>query len=279
MPDFSFTIPQPQLLAGQSFKVRYRLLPNGVFGSTTTFTSNTISYAALPEGQYQFEIIWYNGVEDCPAVLYVFNVEDPPTPACLDFTAEIVQNGLIYELVVTYPVPSPFQLPDCGYDFRIVQGVNIQNINGVVLNGSGEVRFTIVSNEGLYLRITANHCGDNMEVCFDDDVTGIDPECSPIVITDVQIVPHPSNPDYRQIRIFYNQSTPRTLNTTIWYMQTDSLAPGVVPDSGTIFTSISLSPTSNITFVVIPKKGQWVTDPSYRGTMTDYCGNTHAWST
>lgn len=278
MPDFSFTIPQPQLLAGQSFKVRYRLLPNGVFGSTTVFTSNSITYPALPEGQYQFEIIWFNGVEDCPETLINFDVFEDPNPACLDFSAEVVQNGSIYELVVTYPVPSPFQLPDCGYNFRIQQGGNLQNINGVVLTGSGEVRFTVPTNDGLYLRITANHC-DSSQICFDEDVTGVEPTCIPLVITDVQIEPHISNPDWRYIRIFFTNSTPRTITTNIWYTQTDSLPSGVTPDTGTIIYPGLPAGSSDIAFVAQPKRGQWQMNPSYRGTLTDICGNTHSWST
>lgn len=87
-----------------------------------------------------------------------------------------------------------------------------------------------------------------------------------------------STPGYWAIRIFFNQSTPRTLSGTISWLQTNALPPGGIPDSGSAAFPFVLSPTTNHTFPVKPTPNPQVELPTYRGTLTDVCGNVHHWS-
>lgn len=280
MPNLSFTIANPVLIAGQSFKVRYRTLPAGSFGSQTVFTSNTISYVGLSAGDYEFEIIWFNGSEDCPATYRYITVAGAPTPSCLSFSAELEQNGLLYELVLTYPPPSPVGWPPCGYKVRIIQGSNTQNITLASLSLTGEQRFTVPNYQGLQVIVTADYCNNVTLECLNADVPGIIPECEPIVILDTEIIRDTMNPDEWVITITYNQSNPFTLSTTIFYAQNPSqVAPGRTPDTGT-YTGVVLFPsggTDHITVRVRPAIGQWSV-PNYTGYMTDHCGNQILWS-
>lgn len=274
MADALINIAQPVLVAGQYFKVRYRKLPGGSFSSYTNHSSNSFTITGLDaDSEYEFEVLFYNGVLDCDTRTFTVKTQGYTCPE--NINAEIVQNGSIFEVKFTYTDPvAPF--PPCGYQLQWNQSGAAGNVNLIALPTGGEYRMTIPQNIPTSARLYINDCQNTIE-CFSADLPPADTVCEPIVITNVTITPM-STPGYWAVRIFFNQSTPRTLSGTITWLQTNPLPPGGIPDSGSATFPFVLSPTTNHTFPVKPTPNPQVEIPTYRGTLTDVCGNVHHWS-
>lgn len=284
MANYTVTITYPKLVTGQYFKVRYRV-SGGVWVDLPNQDNDPFTITGLDAGEtYEVESTLFNGVSLCEddVRVDVFTVPDLPSPpelTCLDFEAELVQNGLIYQIVLSYGLASPPVFPPCGYKIRIVQGTNVQNISRPTLNLSGEERYTVPNNNGLQVVVSADYCNGNVIECLNEDVPSINPPCQPLAIVDVDIIRDTVRPEYWLITITYNQSIPTTLLSTIFYQQNPAqVAPGRTPDNG-LLTGLPIpgGVTANISFKVLPTVGQWST-PQYSGYITDYCGNQIPWS-
>lgn len=282
MADYTIEIPYPQLAPGQKFITRYRELPGGSYSSPVDRTNAQFTISGLNAGSvYELEVIFFNGSINCPATYRQFTVADIPSPpslTCIDFTPTLEQNGLIYELVLSYSLPSPPNTPPCGYKIRIIQDGNTQNITLPSLSLSGEEKFTVPSNNGLQVIVWADYCNGNLIECLNEDVVGIEPACTPMIVTGTTIERDTSNPDYWVIKINFINSIPPTLSATIFFAQDPAqVKPGLTPNSGTRI--IPMNPTAvSISFPVLPSIGQWTT-PTYTGTILDECGQTHSWNT
>jgi hypothetical protein len=129
--------------------------------------------------------------------------------------------------------------------------------------------------DAVSVQVIADDC-DREQTCYEVDLEALDTPCQPIVITSVTKTYLGNN--RWEIRIYFNQSTPRTTTSTITFWQTNPVIPSRTPDGGTITYTVPLSPTTNMTFNRIPAPGINTEIPSYKGTITDICGNVHSWS-
>lgn len=269
MADLNISIPAPILIAGQYFKVRYKKLPAGSFSGYTNYTTNSFTISGLDaESDYQVDYTFYNGTEECWTA--TFTAPTPGYECPENIAAEIVATGGIFEIVITYTDPVT-GIPPCGYKIEYTQTGTPFNINLPSLPPGGEYRITIPNNIPTLVTVSINTCYE-IRTCFQETIPPVDTTCDPIVITSTSLVP--TTPPFRQLTIFFNQSTPRTFSTTISYTQTNPTSG--TPDSGVFTTTIPLSPTTSHGWAVMPTAGQG--EVTYSGTMTDECGNTHSWS-
>lgn len=271
MADAVINIAYPVLVSGQSFKIRWRKLPGGSFTGYSTQTANTFTISGLDiDSDYEFEV--YHDDPECPITTFTIHTDGYACPEGI--SAEIVQNGSIFEIVFSYTDPTP-PFPPCGYKVQWTQSGAAGEFNYTTLP-TGGLRLTIPQNIPTTVWLYINDC-QSIKECYAADLQPADTACDPIVITSVTIT-QKGNPVYWAIRIFFNQSTPRTLSGTITWIQTNPLPPGGVPDSGSATFPFVLSPTTNHTFDVKPTVNPQIEIPTYRGTLIDECGVTHHWS-
>jgi hypothetical protein len=277
MADITLTIPLPVLIAGQHFKTRYRELPSGSWSGYTNRTNAPFTITGLTAGNYQLEVILVKADEtECPAVYKTFIVTDDYD--CIDFTAEIVQNGSLYNLVISYTLPGGFADPGCGWDIIILQSGNTTTIPYATLSVSGTITIP-VSNTVLNLKIRANQCNGNYKYCFDGEVPAAEPDCTPMSAISGTILYTAGATFPWSIKLDFTNSTPPTTFANIHYSQTGFIMPGNIPDSGNLifpFMSWGAGPTS-VTFKVLP--APYEGELSYAGTILDVCGVVHQWST
>lgn len=239
MPDVVVTILTPTLTGSDYFKTRYRLLPAGSYTGNVNRTNAPFTLTGLAVGSYEMEIIFVDveGAEetDCPAKIFSFTVD--PDFECFDFEAEIVQNGSLYELVITYALPSPLSWPPCGFDIVWNQGGKNNTIHYTTLPLGGEIRYTLPANLNTNLTVLADMCG-YFNVCFEEQIPKIaDPDCDPAIVTghDIQ---YAVIGQYFNIRAFVTNSMPTTDPYVFMYQEISQVNVGDIPDSGsTIFTN------------------------------------------
>lgn len=172
MADITITINNPVLVAGQKFKVRYRLLPLGVFGAYQDETNAPFTLTGLSAGKYEIEYITVLvGDVECPTITDTFEIVEFE---CLDFT--VTQEASPYRIKVEFTVPGGYAQPACGWNigYRDVSG-------GVGTGGFANANFTTLTTSPVYInvpaplrdlnvRITANNCDGEATICYDEIV-------------------------------------------------------------------------------------------------------------
>lgn len=291
MADVVVTILTPTLTGSDYFKTRYRLLPAGAYTANVNRTNAPFTLTGLADGDYEMEIIFVD-VEgatetECPAVIHEFSVD--PEFSCFPFDAEIVQNGALYELVITYTLPSPLSWPPCGFDIIWNQGQGNNTIHYTTLPLSGEIRYTLPANLNTSVQIMADMCG-YFSVCYEQEVPKIaDPNCTPAIVTGYDLDYNAQSGVWR-IRLFITNSNPSTNNYTFAYQEMSQT--NMPPDSG-FHTEIGTFSGSQALFfgnTVVHPKGIFLTAPNpnpddppiyipnciiYRLSFVDFCGVRH----
>lgn len=166
MADITITINQPVLVGVQKFKVRYRLLPAGVFGAYQDETNAPFTLTGLTDGQYEIEyIVVLEDGSECPTITGTFEIIEFE---CLTFT--VTQEASPYRLKIEFTVPGGYTHPACGWS------IGYQDVSGGVgVGGFANTNFPTLPASPIYInipgalrdlnvRITANHC-DNAEIC------------------------------------------------------------------------------------------------------------------
>lgn len=223
MPDINITIGTPVLVAGKTFKVRYRLLPLGGWSSYQTKTNATFTLAGLADGQYELEAILVNAdSSECPPTYKKFKVVTPFD--CITFTAGIVKTGSLYYLEIDYAAPSGN--PPCGW--TVVYGGNVVNYPTLP---TPPLKIQ-VPNQGIHLQVIANNCQLNQRACFDGDVPALPPPpCVPISpgsATANLVFINTAGQYVYNITIPFTQSVPCTNWFTLTCIQ-KNMVPGGIP--------------------------------------------------
>lgn len=274
--DVTIQIPTPTLVTGQHFKVRYREV-GGAYSSYQNETNAPFTITGLTSGNYELEVILVNADEsECPATIKTFYVYEPYE--CIDFTAEIVKEDQGYYLVINYTPPATN--PPCGWiiDYEDDSPKVLKRYTTPTLPASGEIKIKLIKNQITQIWVRADQCNERITLCHNSNVPAA-AGCSPIVITSVDLLPPTGGaPNYWQITINYNQSTPFTGPCTTTATQTGVTAG--FPGGFYINThTLPASPTSSFTFKVYVAPGSFQGEqPTFNGTMTDICGNSHYWS-
>lgn len=219
--DVTITISVPPLKAGETFKVRYRDYPSGIFGSQTVQTNAPFIITGLSAGEYELEVILDKGDVDCPATLKRFKVIQPFE--CVEFESELIYqtNGLA-SLVFTYlPI---LVNPPCGWNILIVGATTNKNIPYATLPTSP---LTIPNtNEPLFVKVLANMCNGKFMTCFEADIPKAATPCTPLVLNDSSITLISQNLTNTQflVTFFITQSVPPTTAMIVSVTQKNVLA-------------------------------------------------------
>lgn len=291
MADVIVTILTPTLTGSDYFKTRYRLLPAGAYTANVNRTNAPFTLSGLAVGDYEMEVIFVD-VEgateiECPAVIHSFSVD--PEFTCFPFDAEIEQNGNLYELVITYTLPSPLSWPPCGFDITWNQNGSNNTIHYATLPLSGEIRYTLPANLDVNLIVMADMCG-YFNVCFEETVPKIpSPNCTPAILTGYDLNYNPLSGVWR-IRLNITNSNPTT-NNYVFAFQELSLT-NMPPDSGfhTEIGSFSAGQALFFGNTIVQPKGIFLTAPNpnpddppiyipnciiYQLSFVDYCNVPH----
>lgn len=264
--NYNFTISQPILVTGQLFRYRYRDLPSGTFTAYATTSTQVIALTGLtPNTQYEMEIEFFNGGDFCAVTTVIFDAAN--NVACPTFSGVIMSNGIGFYLrvswsgVVGYPIG--------GYQIFWQQGAANGSISyPTALPVAGYVDIPLPSSADTDLNVYSNN-GFELKICTETPVTYSEP-CTPMVVSDVSINQDVNGSLVWIITIFFTQSTPATLTTGITYVQTDG--------SAAASFSAFLSPTATSYSFSVSVVSYTGVRPDFNGTITDRCGNSHAWS-
>jgi len=221
--DVTIQINIPPLQVGETFKVRYREYPSGVFSATQLETNAPFTLTGLTAGEYELEVILDKGDIDCPAVLKRFTVVDPFT--CLTFTGETqtLSNGL-HQVQLTYG--AVVSNPPCGWYIVISGNNNNKTITYPTLPASP---LNIPINNGaVTVQVYADLCNGNLETCYEADLAAPPVSCTPMVVNNVEITwdNNPNNVLAFTVHFDITQSTPYTSQALVNVTQTNTISMG-----------------------------------------------------
>lgn len=246
MPNVTITIPQPILTAGQAFKTRYRLLPSGAWSAYVSRTNAAFTLTGLAIGDYQLEVILVKADStECAAVYKTFAVVAEYN--CISFNSQIVNQGSLHYLQITYTLPGGFTNPPCGWEITYQQGSNKVTVPYATLPTGGMIKLQ-VPNQSLILTVTANLCNGNKKQCYAADVTGIPtPPCVPMAITDKRLI---RDGDFWYLQFNFIQSSPATTSLYLHFKQIHPPGMGLLSyDEGKI-PALTIAP--GVTQVTLP---------------------------
>lgn len=286
----TISIGQPVLIAGQYFRVRYRLVNSGSW-TTAPNQTNAPFTLNLDAGNYEFEFTLIKGspAEECPPVYKLFTVND--TNECIEFTAVITFHDLsdspaaeksYYTLDISYIDTADA----CIYTLEYGPvGGTMQQVQYSTLPAS-PIIIPIPQNVPYHVVLMACDCERNCNICFEEDVPAADePDCTPgsYGATCVYYADR-RNPNwfpggYVQVGIV-TPPVPAPGTFTVMYQQMD-LSGGTstgLPDSGTrVFNYVAgqtlyqITPINpNVSFLG-PLQGN-SRDMRYLVTVIDPCG-------
>lgn len=261
--DYNIVIGSPILVTGQEFRTRIRAYPAGSFGSVITFTGNTLTYTGLSSGQYEVEVIFYDGAEECPADYIIFTATEDT--ACPTFSAVMMNAGTSTSITwVRVSWSGVVGYPACGYRFLWSQGASSGTISfPTALPAAGFTDIIVPSGTTpVNLIVSSDNCYEE-KACFDTTVTNSS-GCTGLVISDHSISVGQNN-YYWVLTLYFTQSTPATISSTITYLQTNGTANGV-------FTA-TIAPTATSYSFTVFVPSYTGARPTFKGTLIDKCGN------
>lgn len=282
-------IPLPILVGTEKFKVRYRLLPAGIFSAYQDETNAPFTLTGLSAGTYEIEYIYVKeDLTECETTVDTFTVVDDDYE-CTDFTAEIQQIGSLWNLQIVYT--PPLTSPPCGWRIQWTQGTASATTTYTSLPASGVINIAIPTGHNVSLLIIADLCDDKLLFCFEDEVEGIPlPTCTPAVLVSADLKYNSSispSPLTWFIRLQIINSNPMTQNYVLNVSETSftgSLPPFngtfLIPAQqlpGTFFYGANQVYPNGIFLQGAP--GEYMPNCiSFAGTLTDDCGVSHPFS-
>lgn len=274
MADITIQINSPQLTGSEKFRVRYRLLPNGVFTSFVDRTNASFTLTGLADGQYEFEIIFVreNG-EECPSTFVYYTII--PDYECIPFSAEMVQIGSLFYIEINYT--QPLSNPPCGWEITYISQTG--NVVPYATLPPPPIRIP-VPNMHTTVYIRALLCNGRYKICFEDDIEPIQVECEPIVITEIKLERNPPPSVSWTLTVIYTQSTPATTNGIIVFNQTGiPVSGGQVLDSG-VWQPVGVGGAGSLNRVYAGTVQPITTwgGFNYSGKFIDDCGVEHPFS-
>jgi hypothetical protein len=276
MPNIDITIPLSVLQAGQKFKTRYRLLPNGAFTSNVDRTNAQFTLFGLAAGDYEMEIIFVLADDtECPDAPYYFSIV--PEFTCGDFVTQLVErpaNSNLFALQVSFSLAS---IPPCGWEVVYNQGGGNITVNYPTLTVSPV--YIPMANKATSVAITALLCTGEKE-CFTSSVPSIPSPspCTPAVLLFGEIIAAPFAGQPDGLYVFFTQSTPPTSTAHFVWQQTGTpITPNTPLDKGQFIQSGYIFGQSggNSTIVFQINPVPTVGLKTYILRMLDRCGIWH----
>lgn len=281
MASITVRITIPQLVAGQSFSVRYREMPAGAYSAPQTEDNDPFTVTGLNAGsQYEFEITLVNADETtCPPIYWYDTAKEF---ICADFDIEQEGDGINtpYRLAISYTLPMGYAAP-CKWYVRVKQtssssGWQVANYP-VLPTSPFYVPLPTLPVQDYDVQIYADQCDGTFKYCFDDTVPAPEPEpCVPLVVNSTSIQLSDLNNGYPKVAIQINttNSTPIATNTTIYANQRNlNIVPPNLPRSYTgNFNPAIPSGNNGFGMILSPTKTQiYIVDVHF----TDACGVVH----
>lgn len=276
MPNVTLTISTPILQAGEVFRTRYRLLPNGAYTANVDRDNNPFTLVGLVPGQYEMEVVLVKADGTvCEAVIKPFDVVSDY--ACSAFTPQIIQSGNLFYLRLSY---AGVTNPPCGFHIKITGNSNNKIINYSPLPTSP--LDIPIANEALNVQVIADLCNQKTLTCLDADMTAIETACTPLILNTATITftkYYPNGSPGFLITLSYTNSTPPSNYLTLRCDQINVLsgAPAVVYFPNYTFGWLASTSTS-VSFPIIANPAVFANKYHFTGYIIDVCGKKHTFS-
>lgn len=284
MASVTITIPTPVLTPPDHFKVRYRSLPGGSWIDLPEQSNEPFTIDPIAEGNYELEVIAVVGGIECPPVITPFSVNT--SRECLTVTNAYIQlnsDGSPQSVVIDFGTPAP--TPPCGWIVEynsqyqwFLSGPIVVYYSAASFPSSGQLVLPFSGTAGMAqrVRITADYCGGNQIVCYDQPIqTTVTPPCKGMAGLEPIIV---KSAGQYYLQFALTQSDPPTLSTIVGYNQT-SVPGGLPADSGSVEVAIGATATSFSVpiYPTIMTTFPFTKKIWYTVTMRDICGNAYSW--
>jgi hypothetical protein len=278
----TINIPTPVLVSGQSFNVRYRLLPAGSWVNISPKTNTPFTITGLAAGEYELEVAVNLGGSPavvCAPTYQLFDVTEDPE--CLgDIVAEVKANANYTQYWIEVEFNNPTTPASCGYEIWIIKpGSNSANIiqfpgipptNPVIIPVSGDGPWLVI--------VYAKKCDGSLKECYNEVAPSIYPTCTPAVLGTPYIT---SISGQWRLIIPFTNSNPASVYLTATWQQNGPVLSGI-PDPGGTNSFYSLNQGS-ISIPITPNEN---TQPNqagvrfitYAGSIVDACGKSHPFS-
>lgn len=271
MADITITIPTPVIITGQFFKVEYSTdgVSYTIFSTTETNTPFTIT--GLTAGTlyyFRFTLIQSaSPLVECDPVIQTYFI--PESQPCVEVEGEIVRNGDIYTLVLTFTLPSPYAAPCGGYKLEYGISPNFNTIYFPTFLTSPSINpMSLPAGPGTYtVNIYSIDCAGKEVLC--DSIEVVAPSsCDHAVVTAADLI-HNSSGYFLTFTI--TQSNPISPNYKLTYQQVNALSSGVNDPGGTIILTANGSPSQTFMVQVYPNLNVYNNIISYSGSILDLC--------
>lgn len=280
--DVTINIPTPVLVSGQTFNVRYRLLPAGSWVNISPKTNTPFTIVGLAAGEYELEVAVNLGGSPaviCDPTYQLFEVTEDPE--CLgDIIAVVNANTNYTQYWIEVFFADPTTPASCGYQIRygkpgamfyqVINFPTTPNTNPVIIPVLGDGPWDVI--------IYAKKCDGSLKECYHDISPSIYPTCTPAVLGTPYIT---FVSGVFRIVIPFTNSNPSSVWLTASWQQNGPVLSGV-PDAGGTNSFYSLNQGS-ISIPVVPNtntqpNSSGVRYVTYSGSVVDACGQSHPFS-
>lgn len=274
MADISFTISAPTLISNQGFLIEYK--DSTVSGWTThgIETDNSVTISGLIPGKcYDVRVTFLSSLSPqvgCDSVVRQFCI--PSTLPCADVEGEIVADGKLYELNITFTLASPYVAPCSGW--KLVYGpiTSPQQPYTVVMLSTlvGISPFVIpgVNNVPYYVALYSLDCEGNENLCSEDTVDPIGGGCQHAVLSSAEIVFQNSSWFLKLIVI---PSVPASGVYQVTFSQANAVSSGVPDPGGTLIVNVVGTNPETFYIPISPNLNLYDGVISYVGVVIDFC--------
>ena len=261
-------------MAGQYFKVEY-----STDGSTwTNFgnqSSNSFTVTGLTAGTlyfFRFTLIKsLSPLVECDPVVKTFYL--PDEQPCASVVGEIQQDGDIYELVLTFTLPSPYSDPCGGWrlDYGIAPNMTTIYFPSFIASPSINPMTLPAINATYTVKLYSIDCEGNATLCDELEVTPPIEPCAHADISDEEIVL--INGQWF-IKLMIVPSNPVSTTYSISYYQANTVTSGQPDPGGTV--TVNVTGTNPEIFYIPISPNLFVPNGiiSYAGGVVDRCGFT-----
>lgn len=277
----SIHIPLPVLVGTQYFVVMYRLQGSPTWIDISPKTNTPFNIGGLAAGVYELWMQLGEGTSPeiyCDERIDTFTVSEDAN--CFDYNFELVNEGRIVTLNVTFTDPSPWPALVCAIE--ITYGISGQPLTNqtVTLNAPVSSPISLPASANDYeITVRQISCDGHTIICANETVEYVPVDCTPMTFGAATLNYHPDATWW--IVLTFTQSTPYTNPFNVAYDQNNTVNTGI-PDPGGSINLTANAMTTHVTFQVLPNIDVTFTNSVqrlfYEGNITDGCGFSTKWA-
>lgn len=271
MADLTITIPTPVLVGSQTFKVEYSTDGTSytLWGSETNAAFTVTGLTAGVLYYFRFTLVRSTSpLVECDPVIKTYTI--PEESPCVTVEGDLEAVGDVWELTLTFTLPSPYVNPCGGYRLEYGISPNFNSINIPTFITSPSINpLVLPASNGVYtVNIYAVDCSGNETLCDDLTVNPTVPTCEHAVLSSATM--EFVGGLYR-IALEVTPSIPASSNYIVSYQQANAVSSGVPDPGGTVSLQVTGGSPETFYIPVNPNMNVYGNAITYVGTLTDRC--------